>query len=85
MYVLIVAIHTVFFTTAHLLGYRIVEVIFLILGLFFLFYFSPLFFLDEEKEEKKIAASLSFQSILTKFSPKESILLPITLLYIAVY
>ena len=85
MYVLIVAIHTVFFTIAHFLGYRIVEVIFLILGLFFLFYFSPLFFLDEEKEEKKIAASLSFQSILTKFSPKESILLPITLLYIAVY
>ncbi len=85
MYVLIVAIHTVFFTTAHLLGYRIIEVIFLILGLFFLFYFSPLFFLDEEKEEKKTAASLSFQSILTKFSPKESILLPITLLYIAVY
>lgn len=85
MYVLIVAIHTAFFITAHLLGYRILEGIFLIFGIFFLFYFSPLFFLDEEKEEKKNAFSFSLQAIFTKFSPKDSLLLPITLLYIALY
>lgn len=85
MYVLIIAIHTAFFMTAHLLWYRIVEGIFLILGIFFLFYFSPLFFLDEEKKEKKDAFSFSLQEVLTHFSPKESLLLPVTLLYIALY
>ncbi len=85
MYVLIIAIHTAFFMTAHFLGYRIIEVIFLILGIFFLFYFSPLFFLDEEKEEKKTNFSVSIQEIFTKLSPKESLLLPVTLLYIALY
>lgn len=85
MYVLIVAIHTAFFITAHLLGYRILEGIFLILGIFFLFYFSPLFFLDEEKQEKKSNFSFSLQWMFMKFSPKDSLLLPITLLYIALY
>ncbi len=85
MYVLIIAIHTAFFTIAHLLWYRIVEGVFLILGIFFLFYFSPLFFLDDEKEEKKYTFSFSLQTILARLSPKESLLLPVTLLYIALY
>ncbi len=85
MYVLIIAIHAVFIFTTYLLGYRILEGIFLLLGLFFLFYFSPLFFLDEEKKEKGSALPFSFSGVLSQFSLSESIFLPISLLYIAIY
>jgi Mn2+/Fe2+ NRAMP family transporter len=52
MYALIIAIHAVFVFTAHLLGYRILEGVFVLLGIFFLFYFSPLFFIENEKKEE---------------------------------
>lgn len=57
----------------------------MILCLFFLFYFSPLFFLQDGEKimEKKYSDFASW--VLSKISPKESILLPLTLLYIAVY
>ena len=82
MYVLIVAIHAIFIGIAHLLEYRVFEGVFLLLGCFFLFYFSPLFFLDEsEKWEKK----RSVKEIFSSLSLRESFLLPIALLYIALY
>ncbi len=57
----------------------------MILCLFFLFYFSPLFFMQdgEKNNSKKYSDFASW--VLSKISPKESILLPLTLLYIAVY
>lgn len=84
MYALIIAIHAIFVWVAHLLGYRIFEWVFLLLGCFFLFYFSPLFFLDqEEKKSEKNIASLG--EFFTRFSLKESIILPLSFFYIGLY
>lgn len=86
MYSIIIAIHAVFILLSHFLGYRFFEGIFLILCIFFLFYFSPLFFIDEgEKNEKWPQRKLDFQGIFEKFSPKDSLIIPLSLLYIAIY
>ena len=86
MYSIIIAIHAVFILLSHFLGYRFFEWIFLILGIFFLFYFSPLFFIDDgEKKEKWPQRKLDFQWIFEKFSPKDSLIIPLSLLYIAIY
>lgn len=86
MYSIIIAIHAVFILLSHFLGYRFFEGIFLILGIFFLFYFSPLFFVDEgEKKEKWSIEKLDFRSVFEKFSPKDSLIIPLSLLYIAIY
>jgi hypothetical protein len=84
MYTLIIAIHAVFIAFSHFLGYRVLEGIFFLLWIFFLFYFSPLFFLDtEEKKNKKWGRSP--QDLLKILSPKNSLILPVILLYIAIY
>lgn len=84
MYALIIAIHAIFITVSHFLWYRIFEWIFFLLCVFFLFYFSPLFFLDdEEKSWKKWRKSP--MDILKQLSPKNSLILPVVLLYIAIY
>lgn len=84
MYALIIAIHAIFITVSHFLWYRIFEGIFFLLCIFFLFYFSPLFFLDdEEKGGKKWRKSP--MEILKQLSPKNSLILPVVLLYIAIY
>lgn len=83
MYSVIITIHAVFFLIAHLLGYRFFEWLFIIFGIFFLFYFSPLFFMEDEKNTEK--KSFQWKWILEKFSPKESLLIPLSLLYVAVY
>jgi hypothetical protein len=86
MYALIIAIHAIFIGIAHLLWYRVIEGIFFLLGIFFLFYFSPLFFIDDdEKKWRKDGAPLSPKDILTRLSPKNSLLLPMILMYIAIY
>lgn len=84
MYALIITIHAVFIGITHLLWYRIFEGIFVLFWIFFLFYFSPLFFLDGPRKND-ILSSFSFEGVLSQFSPKNSLLLPITLLYIAIY
>lgn len=71
---------------SYLLGYTILAGIFILLWIFFLFYFSPLFFID--RDSKKDSSSLNFLSFhwfISKFSPQKSIFLPIILLYIALY
>lgn len=84
MYALIIAIHAIFITVSHFLGYRIFEWIFFLFCIFFLFYFSPLFFLDdEEKWWKKWRKSP--MDILKQLSPKNSLIIPVILLYIAIY
>ncbi len=52
MYILILAIHAVFIFISHILEYRIFEGMFIILCIFFLFYFSPLFFSDSSLKEE---------------------------------
>ena len=84
MYALIVGIHAIFIGTTHLLWYRAFEGIFILFWLFFLFYFSPLFFLDK-KIKDDTSFTFSLENFLTQFSPKNSFFLPITLLYIAIY
>lgn len=84
MYALIIGIHAIFIGTTHLLWYRVFEGIFILFWLFFLFYFSPLFFLDKEKKNDTFF-TFSIEDILAQFSPKNSLFLPITLLYIAIY
>lgn len=86
MYALIVAIHAVFFFITYFLWYNILAGFFIILWIFFLFYFSPLFF--QEKPEKQIFSNSpigSLKDLWIYFSPQKSILLPIILLYIALY
>ena len=85
VYALIIGIHIVFIAITHLLGYRILEGIFLVLCVFFLFYFSPLFFLDDEWESPDKKAISSWKDIFKDISPKTSLLLPIVLLYVAIY
>lgn len=88
MYAVIIGIHLIFIFISYLLDYTLFEGIFTILCLFFLFYFSPLFFLESEENTisppdgkyKKITAY-----ILEVLDPKESLFIPLTLLYIALY
>ncbi len=86
MYALIIAIHAVFFFITYFLWYNILAGIFIILWVFFLFYFSPLFF--QERSETQIISQgplASFRELWVYFSPQKSIFLPVTLLYIALY
>lgn len=89
MYALIVAIHAVFSYLTFLLGYNILSGIFIFLGLFFLFYFSPLFFQEHESvvnDSQGGGKGLYFlTSLSTALSPQKSILLPVILLYVALY
>lgn len=84
MYSIIIAIHIVFIFLCHLLEFRFLEGIFLILCIFFLFYFSPLFFSETSDSQRK-KKHFSFDNFLEKLSPRESIFIPLLLLYIAIY
>ena len=86
MYSIIIAIHAVFIFLSHLLGFRFFEWIFLLLCIFFLFYFSPLFFIHsqwiEENSGKKYP---EISTIFKNFSLRNSLLIPLTLSYTALY
>ncbi len=84
MYSIIIAIHIVFISLCHLLEFRFLEGIFCILCLFFLFYFSPLFFLEDASNQWK-KNFFWVSGFLEKISPKESIFIPLSLFYIAIY
>jgi len=76
MYFLLFIIHTAFIISAHFLGYFFLEWLFFTSFLFFLLYFSPIFFSKKE-------SNFSFPEL--NFSIKSSINLPIILFYIALY
>ncbi len=76
MYFLLFLIHTAFILSSHFLGYFFLEWVFFISFLFFLLYFSPVFF--SKKENNFTLPELNF-------SIKNSINLPIILFYIALY
>lgn len=80
MYILLIAIHSVFIITCHFLGLYVLEGIFLISFLYFLLYFSPFFF----RSGTSVSQSLSFFSSLS-FSPKQSLFLPLSLFSFALF
>ncbi len=77
MYILITLVHLLFIIGSHLLSYYLLEGIFIFLFLFFLLYFSPIFF----TKEKMNLPNISLES----FSPKNSITLPLLFVYGALY
>lgn len=77
MYLLLLSIHTIFIFIAHFFGYVLLEGIFILLLLFFLLYFSPIFFLNKSIDIQKFS--------LPSLSPQKSITLPLLLVYIALY
>ncbi len=77
MYLLITFVHLLFIIAAQLLGYYILEGIFVFLFAFFLLYFSPIFFTKEKVSIPKI----SFE----KLSLKNSITIPLLFVYGALY
>ena len=79
MYLLLAIIHIVFIALSYFFGYFVLGWVFILLFLYFIIYFSPLFFFKKEKTDND---SLS---LLPKISPQNSILLPIGLFYIAIY
>jgi len=79
MYFLLIAIHAIFIFLCHILGYYLLEGVFVVLLLFFLLYFSPIFFF---KKEKEIAAADLFS---LEFSPQKSLLIPLILTYFGIY
>gem|GEM_PF-1011190 len=76
MYFLLILIHLLFITTTHLLGFYILEGIFILSFFFSLLYFSPFFFVKEDN-------IFSFPEF--NFSLKETVNLPVILFYIGIY
>ncbi len=78
MYFLLILIHLVFIVISHIFGFYLVEGAFFVLGIFFLLYFSPVFFFTKQKNQ--ILEAFSFD-----LSPKNSLILPLVLVYIGIY
>ncbi len=79
MYLLLVWVHIIFFYIAYLFWSLLMQWAFVILLLFFLLYFSPLFFTQKESRESNIRIP-SFG-----ISPQKSILIPLILTYLGIY
>ncbi len=79
MYALLFILHGIFIVLSHLLGYYILEGIFLLFLLFFLLYFSPIFFSKKNED----FPTFSFSKI--SFSLQDSVLLPMIFFYIAIF
>lgn len=79
MYFLLFILHAIFITISHFLGYYILEGIFFLFLIFFLLYFSPIFF--SKKDQDFPTFSLSNFS----FSIQDSLILPMVFFYMAIY
>lgn len=78
MYILLIVVHAIFLFITHLLGYFLLEWVFLVLLLFFLLYFSPIFFFKK--------SNTNFSELLTfDISPQNSLIIPIILTYLGIY
>lgn len=77
MYFILILLHGIFIGIVHFLGYYILEGIFILLLLFFLLYFSPIFF------SKKDTNFPTFSLSKISFSLENSLLLPMVFFYIA--
>ncbi len=80
MYLLLVGVHTVFFFIAYLLSSVLLQWAFILLLIFFLLYFSPLFFSKSDIVDEKW-----IQMPDVTISPKKSILIPLILTYVGIY
>ncbi len=80
MYLLLIGVHAVFFFLSYLLSNILLQGAFIILLIFFLLYFSPLFFSNWNHVNKKEQRVLDIN-----ISPKNSILIPLVLTYIGIY
>lgn len=85
MYGIIISLHIIFIFLSYLLWYHFFIGIFFLSWLFLLFYFSPIFFLETSKKIEKKSLSFNFDSFFETISPKDSIFIPLTLLYGAFY
>lgn len=81
MYLLLIGIHIVFFYISYLMQNILMQWAFVILLLFFLLYFSPLFFPNRSKEAKNDVSVIPDLGI----SPQKSILIPLVLTYVGIY
>lgn len=80
MYLLLIVIHSLFIGISHLFGFYIIEGVFLVLMLFFLLYFSPIFFFKKWKETQDIENLFAFE-----LSPQKSLIIPLVLTYLGIY
>ena len=80
MYLLLIGVHIIFFCIAYLMGSILMQWAFVLLLVFFLLYFSPLFFSDTPREKYK-----GIQIPDLGISPQKSILIPLVLTYIGIY
>ena len=79
MYILLFLLHGIFIVLSHLLWYYILEGIFILFLIFFLLYFSPIFF--SKKDQDFPTFSLSKIS----FSLQDSLILPMIFFYTAIF
>lgn len=79
MYILLIFVHSLFIFITHIFGYFLLEWVFIALLLFFLLYFSPIFFFKDSKQ--KSGDSL----FLMEFSPQKSLIVPLFLTYAGIY
>lgn len=80
MYILLIGVHIIFFCIAYLMGSILMQWAFVLLLVFFLLYFSPLFFSDTPREKYQ-----GIQIPDLGISPQKSILIPLVLTYIGIY
>lgn len=80
MYILLIILHSLFIFICHLFGFYVIEGVFLILMLFFLLYFSPIFFFKNSTGEEWLSNLFSFE-----LSPQKSLIIPLVLTYLGIY
>ena len=80
MYLLLIGVHIVFFYIAYLMWSLLMQWAFSLLLVFFLLYFSPLFFSNNPWERQ---SSIEIPNL--GISPQKSILIPLVLTYIGIY
>ncbi len=79
MYLLLIGVHAIFFFIAQLLWSMLLQWAFILLLIFFLLYFSPLFFSETKTD------STGIQVPDLNISPKKSIIIPLILTYLGIY
>ena len=79
MYLLLIGVHIIFFYIAYLMWSFLMQGAFAVLLVFFLLYFSPLFF--SQRESSKSELRIPDLGI----SPQNSILIPLILTYLGIY
>ncbi len=80
MYLLLIGVHAVFFFIAYLLSSVLMQWAFVLLLVFFLLYFSPLFFSKSDTTQHEW-----LQVPDLNISPRKSILIPLVLTYFGIY